>query len=150
MKKILTATLLFISIFSFAGCSNQSQKQIIYTPSAPEPIGPYSQAVIANGMVYTSGQIGIDPKTNKLVEGGISAQTTQVFDNIKAVLKAANTTLDKVVKCNVYLANMTDFDAMNAVYNTYFTEGNYPARTACAARELPKNALVEIETIALL
>lgn len=149
MKKIFLASTLFLLTFALASCgSTAPSKQIVSTPDAPAAIGPYSQAVIYDGLVYTSGQIAIDPLTNQLIDGGIAEQTAQVFKNISAVLKAAKSELDKVIKCNVYLASMDDFAAMNTVYALYFKEGNYPARSACEVSNLPKGALVEIETIA--
>ncbi len=123
-------------------------KKIVFTENAPQAIGPYSQAVEINGMLFLSGQIPVDPSTGEFVKGGIAEQTTQVFENIKSVLCAAGFTLDDVVKTTVFLSDMSLFSAMNAVYATYFT-GNFPARSAVAVKELPKGALVEIECLAI-
>ena len=122
-------------------------KTVIATTAAPAAIGPYSQAIDCGSFVFTSGQVPFDPATGVLVEGDITVQTHQVFKNIKAVLSAAGLTMDNVVKTTVFLQNMGDFAAMNAVYAEYFTEGQYPARSAVEVAALPKGALVEIETI---
>ena len=123
-------------------------KTIISTESAPKAVGPYSLATAGGPFVFTSGQIGLDPKTNTLVEGGIEKQTRQVLENLKAVLKAGNSCLDNVVKTTVFLSDMADFPVMNAIYAEYFTE-NQPARSTVQVAGLPKNALVEIEAMAL-
>ena len=123
-------------------------KRIISTTSAPGAIGPYSQAVEANGTLYISGQVAIDPATGKLVEGGITEQTTQVLRNIKAILLAAGYTLNDVVKSTCLLSDMTDFKAMNEVYAQFYTS-DQPARAAFAVKGLPLGALIEIETIAV-
>lgn len=123
-------------------------KKVIFTNQAPAAIGPYSQAIEANGMIFMSGQIPIDPATGNIVEGGIEEQTTRVFENIKNVLAEAGLTTANVVKTTVFLADMSLFAAMNAVYAKYF-ESDYPARSAVAVKELPKGALVEIECIAV-
>ena len=123
------------------------KKNIIATTSAPAAIGPYSQAIDCGSFIVTSGQIPIDPATGNLVEGGITAQTRQSLTNVKAIVEAAGLTMDHVAKTTVFLQNMGDFAAMNAVYAEFFTEGNYPARSAVEVGALPKGALVEIETI---
>ena len=123
-------------------------KKIISTTSAPGAIGPYSQAVEANGTLYISGQVAIDPATGRMVEGGISEQTEQVMKNIKAVLKAAGYSAADVVKSTCLLSDMSNFKAMNEVYARYYTE-DQPARAAFAVRDLPLGALIEIETIAV-
>lgn len=123
-------------------------KQIIKTEDAPGAIGPYSQAVKAGGLVYCSGQIPLDPGTGEFVEGGIAEQTEQVLKNISALLAAAGTGLEQVVKTTVFLAEMNDFAAMNEVYGRFFGE-NYPARSTVQAARLPRDARVEIEVIAL-
>ena len=123
-------------------------KKVISTPNAPAAIGPYSQAIEVNGMLFISGQIPIDPATGEIVEGGISEQTTQSFKNIKAILTEAGYTFDNVVKTTVFLSDMADFAAMNAVYSQNFN-GDFPARSAVAVKTLPKNVLVEVETIAV-
>lgn len=123
-------------------------KKVIFTEKAPAAIGPYSQAIEANGMVFMSGQIPVNPATGAFVEGGIVEQTTQVFENIKNVLAEAGLTTANVVKTTVFLADMSMFADMNAVYAKYF-DGAFPARSAVAVKELPKGALVEIECIAV-
>ena len=121
-------------------------KKVIATANAPQAIGPYSQAIEANGLVFTSGQLGLIPETGELAEG-VEAQAKQALENIKAVLAEAGLTMDNVVKTTVLLADMADFAAVNAIYAEYFTEGSYPARSAFQVAALPKGGLVEIETI---
>lgn len=118
----------------------------VHTENAPAAIGPYSQAKIAGGLVFTSGQIAIDPATGNIEESSIEGQTEQVCRNLAAVLAAAGTSPEKAVKTVCYLANMADFAAFNGVYAKYFTEK--PARSCVAVRALPKGALVEVEVIA--
>ena len=120
----------------------------IRTDRAPQAIGPYTQAVKANGMVFASGQIPLDPETMQIVDGDIRVQTERVLKNLKAVLEAAGTSLDRVVKTTVYLSDMNDFTAMNEVYSTYFAV-NRPARSTVQAARLPRDARVEIDVIAL-
>ena len=122
-------------------------KNVISTTNAPAAIGPYSQAIDCGAFLVTSGQVPFDPATGVIVEGGIGAQTRQSLNNVKAILEAAGLTMDNVVKTTVFLQNMGDFAAMNAVYAEFFTEGQYPARSAVEVAALPKGALVEIETI---
>lgn len=122
-------------------------KQIISTDKAPAAIGPYSQAIEAGGLVITSGQLPIDPATGAFPEGA-AAQTRQSLANVKAVLEAAGTDMDHVLKTTVFLSDMNNFGAMNEVYATFFTEGRFPARSAVEVARLPKDALVEIEVIA--
>ena len=119
----------------------------ISTKKAPAAIGPYSQAIRVGNLVYTSGQIPIDPATSAFVEGGIKEQTRQSLTNVKAILEEAGTSLANVVKTTVFIADMADFADMNSVYAEFFTEP-YPARSAVAVKTLPKGALVEIEVIA--
>ena len=123
-------------------------RQIVQTKQAPDAIGPYSQAVIANGFVFTSGQIPIDPATGQFVSGGIAEQTQQVLKNLTAVLEAAGSGLQHAVKTTVYLSDMQDFTAMNEVYATFFG-AEPPARSTVQAARLPKDALVEIDVVAL-
>lgn len=123
-------------------------KQIIYTADAPEPVGPYSQAVIAGNTLYCSGQIAIDHSTGKLSDGSITEQAHLCIKNIKNILKAANMNLNNVVKTSCFLKEMGDFAEFNEVYAQYFNE-NKPARSCVAVKELPKGALVEIEVIAI-
>ena len=121
--------------------------EFVSTPRAPAAIGPYSQAVVAGDLVFTAGQIALDPATMELVGSDVRAQATQVFENLKAVLAAAGCEFRHVVKCTVYLADMADFAALNEVYASYFGD-HKPARAAVLAAALPKGALVEIDAIA--
>ena len=123
-------------------------REAIRTDGAPKAIGPYEQAIRVNGFVFTAGQIPLDPKTGNMVEGGIAPQTRQALENLKAVLAAGGSSLDRVVKATVFLKNMADFPAMNEVYAEYFGESK-PARSTVAVAELPRGALVEIDLIAL-
>jgi 2-iminobutanoate/2-iminopropanoate deaminase len=127
-----------------------SEKQAVSTKNAPAAIGPYSQAVRVGDFLYTSGQVALDPASGALVDGGVEAQTTRVLENLKAVLEAAGTGLENVVKTTVFLKNMGDFAAMNAIYATYFAPDSVvaPARSTVEVARLPKDALVEIEVIA--
>lgn len=122
-------------------------KKVISTKQAPAAIGPYSQAIQVGNLVYTSGQIPINPATGVLVEGSIKEQTRQSLTNVKAILEEAGLSMANVVKTTVFLADMADFAAMNDVYSEFFAEP-YPARSAVAVKTLPKGALVEIEVIA--
>ena len=124
-------------------------KKIVSTEKAPKAIGPYSQAIRTENLVFTAGQVGFNPATMEIVEGGIEAQTRQVITNLKHVLEAANAGLNYVVKTTVFLQDMNDFSVMNAVYAEFFPE-NPPARSTIAVAGLPKGALVEIECVALL
>jgi len=123
------------------------KKNIVSTANAPAAIGPYSQAVDCGSVLVTSGQIALDPVTGILVGDDVAAQTYQALTNVKAVLEQAGLTMEHVAKTTVFLTSMSDFAAMNAVYAQFFTEGNYPARSAVEVGALPKGALVEIETI---
>jgi len=125
------------------------KKEIVSTKNAPGAVGPYSQAVKCGGMVYTAGQVALDPKTGQMVEGGIKEQTHQVFANLKAVLEAAGTSLENVVKATVFIVDMDKFGEVNEVYAEYFT-GDFPARSCVEVSRLPKGALVEIEVVAAL
>ena len=125
-----------------------SNKATVTASAAPPAVGPYSHAVVANGMVYTAGQVGLIPGTKQLAEGGVEGQTAQVLENLRAVLQACGSDLDKVVKTTVFLMNMDDFAAMNAVYARYFWR-SAPARSTVQVAKLPLGALVEIEVIAL-
>jgi 2-iminobutanoate/2-iminopropanoate deaminase len=119
----------------------------VSTPQAPKAIGPYSQAVIHNGIVYLSGQIAIDPATNQLIDGDVVAQTHRVLANLKAVLEEAGSSLEAVVKTTVFLKDMADFPKMNEVYGQYFS-ANAPARSTVQAAKLPRDVAVEIDAIA--
>lgn len=123
-------------------------KEAIATEKAPKALGPYSQAIRANGMVFCSGQIPLDPATNQIVAGDVSKQTERVLTNLSAVLTAAGTSLDKVVRTTVFLKNMADFAAMNDTYAKFFT-ATPPARSTVEVARLPKDVLVEIDVIAL-
>jgi len=123
-------------------------KHIINTKNAPAPIGPYNQAVKSGHLIYTSGQIPIDPETGTMVDGGIREQTIQVFENLKAVLEAAGCTLEDTIKATVFLADMDDFPEVNTVYAEYFGEETAPARSTVQVAALPKGSLVEIELVA--
>ncbi|HOO95984.1 MAG TPA: RidA family protein [Proteiniphilum sp.] len=123
-------------------------KKIIFTENAPAAVGPYSQGVEMNGMLFLSGMLPIDPATGDLVSGGVREQTTQIFANIRQVLAAAGISPEQIVKTTVFLQDMSLFGEMNEVYATQFN-GSYPARSAFAVKGLPKNALVEIEVIAM-
>ncbi len=129
--------------------STFTNKQVVSTPNAPQAIGPYSQAIRTDGFVFTAGQIGLEPDTMKLAAGGVEAQTRQVLTNLKHVLEAAGSGLDRVVKTTVFLTEMANFAAMNAVYGEFFPE-NPPARSTVAVAGLPKGGLVEIEAVALI
>ena len=122
-------------------------KNIVNTANAPAAIGPYSQAIDLGNLVITSGQLPIDPATGAFPER-IKAQTNQSLTNVKAILEEAGLSMDAVVKTTVFLSDMNNFGAMNEVYATFFSEGNYPARSAVEVARLPKDALVEIEVIA--
>jgi 2-iminobutanoate/2-iminopropanoate deaminase len=122
-------------------------KKVIKTTKAPAAIGPYNQAIQVGNLVYTSGQIPIDPATGNFVEGGIKEQTRQSLLNVKAILEEAGLTMNDVIKTTVFMVDMNDFSDMNAVYSEFFPEP-YPARSAVAVKTLPKGALVEIEVVA--
>jgi len=125
-------------------------KQVIQTDKAPNPVGPYNQAIVANGLLFASGQISIDPSTNQLVyEGDVAAQTERVMQNLQAVLEAGRTNFANVVKTTIFLANMDDFATVNSVYATYFDEATAPARATVEVARLPKNVLVEIDCTAI-
>jgi 2-iminobutanoate/2-iminopropanoate deaminase len=125
-------------------------KQVIKTDQAPNPVGPYSQGIIAKGkMIFVAGQVGLNPATGKLVEGGVQTQTQQALTNIKNILAAVGADLSHVVKTTVFLSTIADFKALNEVYATFFPE-NPPARSTFGGLELPAGALVEIECIAII
>ncbi len=124
-----------------------SSREIVKTGKAPETIGPYSQAVKINKMVFLSGQIAIDPKTQQFIDGDIETQTRRVLDNLKAVLEAAGSSLECVVKTTIFLTSINDFSKVNEIYSTYFSSGK-PARSTVCVAALPKNAKIEIDAIA--
>ena len=123
-------------------------REVISTPEAPTAIGPYSQAIKAGGFVFTAGQVAFDPATGQVVAGDVAAQTERVMKNLAAILQAAGTGFEKVVRCTVFLKSMNDFAAMNEVYGRYFTAAP-PARSTVEVVRLPKDVLVEIDVIAL-
>jgi 2-iminobutanoate/2-iminopropanoate deaminase len=123
-------------------------REIISTKDAPQAIGPYSQAVKANGFIFTAGQIAIDPATQQVIAGDVAAQTDRVLRNLSEILEAAGSGLGKVVRCTVFLKNMSEFAAMNEVYGKYFSTAP-PARSTVEVARLPKDVLVEIDVIAL-
>ena len=143
MRSILLTILLFLVSIA----TNAQGKRAVESADAPKAIGPYSQAIVANGFVFTAGQIGSDPKTGTLVEGGIVEQTEQTLKNLSAVLKASNSSFDNAVKVTVFLADMNDFAKMNEVYAKYF-KAPFPARSTVQVARLPRDAKVEIEVIA--
>ena len=128
--------------------SCKCRKIVSVSKDGPKAIGPYSLGIISHDLIFTSGQAGLSPKSGELVPGGIEAETRQTIENLKTILEAAGSSLEKVIKTTVYLKNMGDFAAMNAVYAEYFGEES-PARTTIQAAALPKNAMVEIEAIAV-
>ncbi len=122
--------------------------EVVHTDKAPDAIGPYEQAIKANGFVYTAGQIGLEPGTGELVSGGLETQARRVLDNVTAVLEAAGSSWGQVVKTTIYLNDMADFAAVNAIYEGYLGSAR-PARTTVAVAGLPKGALVEVDVVAL-
>lgn len=122
-------------------------KEIVSTPNAPAAVGAYSQAVKVNGMLFASGQLGLNPATGDFAGADFKSQAEQSLKNVKAIVEAAGTTMDKVVKVSVFMADMADFAALNELYSQYFTQP-YPARSAVAVKTLPKGGLIEIEVIA--
>ena len=123
-------------------------KKIIKTKNAPQPIGPYNQAVVIGNLIYTSGQIPIEIATNQLISGGVSDQTRLVIKYLQAILEGAGSSLSKIVKCTVFLKNMNDFAEMNKVYTEFFPADSAPARSTIEVARLPKDVLVEIEAVA--
>lgn len=123
-------------------------KEVISTDKAPKAIGPYSQAIKANGLIFTAGQIALDPATGQVVEGDVARQATRVLESLKEIVEAAGSSLDRAVKATVYLKDMNDFAAMNEVYARYFSK-NPPARSTVEAARLPRDVRVEIDLVAL-
>ena len=123
-------------------------KKVFNPPNAPQPIGPYNQAVRINDFIFTAGQIAIDPKTKDICPGGVPEQTRMVLNNLKAILEGAGSSLENVVKVTVFLKNMNDFTAMNTVYSEYFQAKTAPARSTIEVARLPKDVLIEIEAVA--
>ncbi len=147
MRLGILAVLLFG--LAIAGNAQANGKRAVESPDAPKAIGPYSQAIVANGFIFTAGQVGADPKTGTLVEGGIEAQTEQVLKNIEAVLKASGSSLDDVVKTTVFLADLNDFAKMNEIYAKRF-KMPFPARSTVQVARLPRDAKIEIEAVAVI
>ena len=123
-------------------------REVIATPDAPQAIGPYSQAIKANGFLFTAGQVALDPVPGQVAPGDVAAQTERVMKNLEGILQAAGSGFDKVVRCGVFLKSMNDFAAMNEVYGRYFTSAP-PARSTVEVSRLPKDVLVEIDVIAI-
>jgi 2-iminobutanoate/2-iminopropanoate deaminase len=140
--KYVCLLLILLSKISFA-----QHKTIVLTADAPQPIGPYSQAVKSNGMVYLAGQIGLNPTDRKLVQGGTEAETKQIMNNIKGILKAVNLELKDIVTTTIYLKNMADFAKVNEVYSSFF-DGQFPSRSTVGVSDLAANANIEITVIA--
>ncbi|MEW6508492.1 MAG: RidA family protein [Bacteroidota bacterium] len=142
--RMILFTVMILSVYIPA----QSKIRIVKTYDAPEAIGPYSQAIESNGFLFLSGQIAIDPSTNQITGNEIEQQTRQIFKNVKAVLKAAGSKISNVVKCTVFMIDLGDFSKMNKIYEEEF-EGHRPARSTVQVARLPKDALIEIECIAV-
>jgi 2-iminobutanoate/2-iminopropanoate deaminase len=145
MKKCLS--LLFV-LALMTSVSFTQEKKVVATKDAPQPIGPYSQGIKAGGFIFASGQIALDPATGKLIEGDIKAQTERVLKNLSAVLAAAGSSMDRVVRTTVFLKNISDFPAMNEVYGQFF-KNEPPSRSTVQVAALPKDALIEIDVVAL-
>ena len=148
VSTLLTAAVLVL-VLSISAEAQTSKKRAVKATDAPKPIGPYSDAIVANGFVFLAGKVGTDAKTDALVPGGIVEQTEQVLNNLETVLKAAGGSLDDIVKTTVFLADMNDFQKMNEVYAKRF-KLPFPARSTVQVARLPRDAKVEIEAIALL
>jgi 2-iminobutanoate/2-iminopropanoate deaminase len=148
-KQMMRKALLTAAVFLLAVSAWAQQKQVVTTPDAPKAIGPYSQAIKAGGLVFTAGQIPLDPSTGQIVRVDAAAQADRVLKNLQAVLQAAGTDLEHVVKTTVFLKNISDFATVNEVYGRYFRDSP-PARSTVQVANLPREALVEIEAIATL
>lgn len=160
MKALFKSIVLLLLLSQVIACSQDKEaqssnktpemmeKKIINTPLAPKAIGPYSQGIVAGGFLFTSGQLPINPETGA-IPLSVEDQTVQVLDNLKAIVEASGSSLGKVVKCTVYLQNMSDFDSVNKIYSSYFP-GNPPARVCVEVSKMAKNALVEIDAVAIL
>jgi len=149
-NKLVKFTFLLLTVLLFSFCHNEQglNKKIVSTKDSPAAIGPYSQGIVAGGFLFTSGQLPIHPVSG-VVPATIEEQTKQVLDNLKAIIEAAGSNMENVVKCTVYLQNMNDFAVMNQIYSTYFT-ANQPARATVEVSKMAKNALVEIDAIAII
>ena len=146
MRKFLS--LLFVLALMTSIASAQAKKEVVTAKDAPQAIGPYSAAIKAGGFVFAAGQLAIDPATGKIVDGDIKVQTERVLKNVSAVLAAAGSSMDRVVKTTVFLKNMADFTAMNEVYGQFF-KNQPPARSTVQVVALPRDGLIEIEVVAL-
>ena len=144
----LVSALILILLPAIGTNAQSSRKRAVDTPDAPKAMGPYSQAIVANGVVYTAGQLAIDPRSGLLISGGIEEQTEQVLKNLEAVLNAAGSSIDDVVKTTIVLADIGDFAKMNEVYGKRFT-APFPARSTLEAARLPKDARIMIEAVAI-
>ncbi|MFC0182894.1 endoribonuclease L-PSP [Pseudarcicella hirudinis] len=142
MKKAISFLFCLISFQAFC-----QHKEVINTDKAPQPIGPYSQAIKSNGFLYVSGQVGVDPVSRKLVEGGVEAEVVQIMANIKAILSAAKLDLNHVVNTNIYMKDLSYFQKVNEIYGKYFS-GSFPARTTIGVANLPIGANIEITVVA--
>jgi len=154
MKIFIYNIIILLAIITLFACSQKNNKnnmdrKIINTENAPKPIGPYNQAILANNILFISGQIGINPKTNILITGDIENETIQVMLNLKAILNSSNMSFKNVVKTTIYLKNMDDFSLVNEVYSKYFNKKNAPARETVEVSKLPKDVNVEISMIAI-
>ncbi len=143
----------FLLLFSILSISltisgGKMEKRVIYTEKAPKPIGPYSQAIIAGNLIFTAGQIPIDPETNQVVQGDIKEQTRRVLENLRAILESVGSTFDDVVKVTIYMKDLNEFSAMNEVYSEYF-KNSPPARTTVEVSRLPRDVKIEIDLIAI-
>ena len=143
MKKAI----FILFLVSFSGPALMAQKQIVRTELAPEPVGPYSQAVVANGMLFVAGQLGIDPATRKLVEGGAEKEVVRIMENIRAILAARGMNLGHVVNTTIFMKDLREFGKVNQLYASYFTS-EYPARTTVGVSDLPAGAAIEIAVVA--
>ena len=150
MKKLLTLLFVWAMVTSLMTPAQEKKviREVVASKDAPQPIGPYSQAIKAGGFVFASGQIALDPATSKLIEGDIKAQTERVLRNLSAVLAAAGSSIDRVVRATVFLKNISDFQSMNEVYGKFFTIAP-PSRTTVQVAGLPRDALLEIDVVAL-
>jgi 2-iminobutanoate/2-iminopropanoate deaminase len=144
------AFLLMFSIFFLLSTisGGKMEKKVVFTEKAPKPIGPYSQAIIAGNLIFTAGQIPIDPATNQVVQGNIKEQTRRVLENLRAILESVGATFDDVVKVTIYMKDLNEFSAMNEVYSEYF-KNSPPARTTVEVSRLPRDVRIEIDLIAI-
>jgi 2-iminobutanoate/2-iminopropanoate deaminase len=145
----VTFLLMFSIFFLLSTISGgKMEKKVVFTEKAPKPIGPYSQAIIAGNLIFTAGQIPIDPATNQVVQGDIKEQTRRVLENLRAILESVGATFDDVVKVTIYMKDLNEFSAMNEVYSEYF-KNSPPARTTVEVSRLPRDVRIEIDLIAI-